>query len=199
MTESETQKKTKPFLRGQQRDFDALSTRQMLATTIYFAINTREMNTSVDSNLQGPSFPLDIQGKVFWAAQTWDTWKIKQLLGPLLCDGSSDTDDFLVPLAEARKNQFCGPLMLIVSKDHHGDTRLDISHLGENMLFPIKHCRWCGLMTAKVFRVCSMCQECPEYHDRNYFCSDKCEQEALDKQHREEHARFYMFKLNMDV
>jgi len=64
-----------------------------------------------------------------------------------------------------------------------------MSRPGE-ITFPVMHCRWCGLVEAETFRKCPVCAETPDYPDINYFCSEECEKEALDKQHLEEHATF---------
>jgi hypothetical protein len=175
---------------------------QVLAIALFVALKKSRHLGVVDLNLEGPSFPLDLQSKVFWAAQTGDYWKLKQLLAPLLSDGATNTDDdSLVPLSFVFKNVFCRLLRgSILADPRHLCLKkwVVMTYSGQNTMFPVKHCRWCGLLNVKEFRVCSMCQECPEYHDRHHFCSEKCEKEALDKQHREEHARFFLVKLNMD-
>lgn len=175
-----------------------LTRHQVLAIAIYIALQKSRNLGAIDVNLQGPSFSLDFQSEVFWAAQTQDHWKLKQLLGPLLCV-KTDSDDCLVPLSVVYENIYCWQLRESISADQPPGLRrwVKMTHPGEHTMFPVKHCRFCGLLTTKEFRLCSMCLECPEYTDKNYFCSAECE-EALIQRHREDHARFFLMKLNMD-
>jgi len=71
-----------------------------------------------------------------------------------------------------------------------------MSEPGEITFFPVKHCRWCGVLAEK-FRMCPECHSNPDYSDINFFCSEKCENEAMDKKHTEEHARFLMIRLEL--
>jgi len=176
-----------------------LNKHQVLAIAIYVALKKSSKPRATDVNLQGPGFPLDLESEIFWASQTRDYWKLKHLLTPLLCDGPTDPDDYLVPLEVVFENIYCWLLResIVVDRPPAYMKWVKMSQWGENTMFPVKHCRCCGMLTAKEFRLCSLCEECPEYHDRNYFCSEECE-EMLKVQHTEEHARFFMVKLNMD-
>jgi len=69
---------------------------------------------------------------------------------------------------------------------------------GEVTFFPVKHCRWCGLVeAADEFRVCNECAENPDYPDTSIFCSSKCETEAMKFVHLEEHARYLTIKCGL--
>lgn len=70
---------------------------------------------------------------------------------------------------------------------------------GEITFCPIKHCRWCGLVESDQFVVCKMCLEDDSYTDTNLFCSKKCEREALEEQHTEEHARHLMIQCGIQT
>jgi hypothetical protein len=176
-----------------------LNTHQVLAIAIYVALKRCSNLRVVDVNLQGPSFPLDLQSEIFWASQTQDYWKLKHLLAPLLCNGPTDPDDCLVPLEVVFENIYCWQLResIVVDRPPGYMKWVKMTQPGENTMLPVKHCRCCGMLTAKEFRLCPMCDECPEYYDRNFFCSEECE-EVLKIHHTEEHARFFMVKLNMD-
>jgi hypothetical protein len=174
---------------------------KILKSVICSALKKSKEKTSVD--LQGPSFPLDLQSKVFWAVLSKDMWMLKQLLSPLFCSIINHNDALLKPVSSDLGKIICNLLLdklIIIVDEQSGDEKqwVKLAQLGENTMFPMKHCRWCGYMSVSKFKVCSMCKECPEYLDINVFCCAECEKAALDKQHREEHARFYMVKLNMD-
>jgi hypothetical protein len=149
--------------------------------------------------LQGPGFPLDLSSVIFWCMATGDRWKIKQLVGPMLMINGQkrrgSTDPSLVSIEVVKSNQCYKRVLQKMSPD---GTKVLMEQPGEITFVPVKHCRWCGLIKVQKFRLCSLCDEHPEYCDLNYFCSEKCELEALDSVHREEHARFYMVKLGFD-
>jgi hypothetical protein len=179
-----------------------LQLRSVLEAVICSALDkSKDLHLEKSSvDLQGPSFPLDLQSKVYWATQAQDYWKIKLLLAQL-CNSKRTEDAQVRTLPSDLKNILCKQLCELILVDNQlGEVKhsVKLTHPGENTMFPFLHCRGCGLIKAIKFRMCSMCKECPEYHDQNYFCSAECELEALDKQHREEHARFFMVQLNMD-
>ena len=66
--------------------------------------------------------------------------------------------------------------------------RLDMDEPAEMTIMPLIHCRWCGLVDG-ILTMCKECKHLDDYPDKNWFCSEICEQRALDKVHREEHAR----------
>jgi predicted nucleic acid-binding Zn ribbon protein len=175
----------------------------LLELVIYNAVNNlRDPKLETMSiGLQGPSFPLDLRSKVFWAVRSKDTWKLKQMLKPFTNIIRNHKDARFEPLTVAMKNLIKALIYKSLVDTQSGDGKkrwFKMTQPGECTMFPFRHCRWCGLITTKEFRLCSMCKEYPEYLDNNYFCSEQCENEALDKQHREEHARFFMLQLNMD-
>jgi hypothetical protein len=155
--------------------------------------------SSFKHKIQGPNFSLDPCSVFIWCMVTDDIWKIKQLLGPLLMAksrrGKRSHDHSLVSLDFVKSNRCYGRVLEMISQD---GTRVLMTQPGEITFVPVKHCRWCGLIKVEKFRLCSLCIEFPEYLDVNYFCSEKCETEALDSKHREEHARYYLAILGME-
>jgi len=132
-------------------------------------------------------FALDFNDVVFWSFMSNDRWSLMQQLYKL-CKRTDDCG--LVPLKLAASN-ICYRLVLMTLTP---EGKVKMSKPGEITFFPVKHCRWCGKLKVTEFRMCPECKENPEYPDINYFCSEKCETESLDKQHTEEHARFLMIK-----
>jgi hypothetical protein len=170
-----------------------------LCVYLHFANVDSQEYSQWKHELQGPAFPLDLISVLIWCVATGDKWKIKQLLGPLLMDGGWNgkqlRDPSFVSLDVAKSNRCYKRVLEMISPD---GTKVLMTEPGEITFVPVKHCRWCGLIKVEKFRLCSMCLECPEYCDVNYFCSEKCETEALDSKHREEHARYYMVKLGLE-
>ena len=134
-----------------------------------------------------------------WCAATGDRWKIKQLVAPMLMTkcrkGDQLKDNSFVSLEVAKSNQCYKQVLRKISPD---GTKVLMKEKGEITFVPVKHCRWCGLIKVEKFRLCSLCEKNPDYCDVNYFCSEKCELEALASKHREEHARYFVVKLGME-
>lgn len=63
-----------------------------------------------------------------------------------------------------------------------------MNEAAELTIMPFIHCRWCGLVDGEL-TMCKECKDIDNYPDKNWFCSEICEQRALEKVHREEHAR----------
>jgi hypothetical protein len=169
-----------------------------LCVFLHFSDIDSQEHSKWKHQLQGPAFPLDIRSVLIWCVATGDRWKIKQLFGPLLMAGSGrghSGDPSLVSFDLVKSNRCYKRVLDMISSD---GTKVLMKQPGEITFVPVKHCRWCGLIKVEKFRLCSMCLECPEYLDVNYFCSEKCEAESLDSKHREEHARYYMVKLGLE-
>jgi len=119
-----------------------------------------------------------------------DVWKLKQLfsswLGPL-------------PEVSLQFVRDSAPTCYqSVLKTVSEEGKVKMSAPGEITFFPLKHCRWCGLVEeADEFEVCRVCLETPDYPDRCVFCSRKCQEEALDDLHTEEHARYLLVRLGL--
>jgi hypothetical protein len=178
-----------------------LSCKQMVA--LYMFLHFGNLDSPQISQwkhqLQGPAFPFDLSSICVWSAANDDKWKIKQIVSPLLIaggwKGKQFKDPSIVSLDGLKSNKCYKPVLERISPD---GTKVLMKQPGEITFVPLKHCRWCGLIKVQKFRLCSLCIECPDYSDINYFCSEKCEAEALDSKHREEHARYYMVKLGLD-
>ncbi|CAB3379218.1 Hypothetical predicted protein [Cloeon dipterum] len=69
--------------------------------------------------------------------------------------------------------------------------KLKMASPGESWFYPIKHCRFCGsLKDPTEFKICAHCEKHQEYPDKNYFCSQKCEENAMSAYHRMEHSHY---------
>jgi hypothetical protein len=189
-----------PQLQKFHKDFEGLSDKQFFhlayftyLNDIFFATRPKYSFGSTEAkNTQRQLFPLDLYGKLFWCLLDQDWWKLKIIAskGNVGKDGS---DLSLIPLSLAKKSKCCKDLIKAISPSG----KIHLKKPGAITFFPIKHCRWCGLVLAKKFRLCKECNENNDYPDRNYFCSEKCENMCLEKQHTEEHAQFLMMQLNI--
>jgi len=139
------------------------------------------LRTSVQDSYFAPDY-IDV---VLWSYVSNDRWKLMQQL----CKLSESSP--LVSLQFAKKN-ICYESLLKTRITPEGKVKM--SKPGEITFFPVKHCRWCGTVNLDKFRVCPECTENPDYRDFNFFCSEKCETECLEKQHIEEHVRFLMIR-----
>jgi len=148
----------------------------------------RDKFVQIVDNAQGPGFPLDEVDAAMWALYKDDKWTLKQQISSMM-HISGEEDRTLASLDMARSN-LCYLEVLRLTKEG----KVKMSRPGEITFFPVKHCRWCGQLETNNFKKCSVCAENPDYPDVHYFCSLKCEKEALDKQHTEEHATSLMIK-----
>jgi hypothetical protein len=159
---------------------------------IFLFCATIYLRAAVTKKIQGvgPAFPLNPVDVAVWHLNVReDLRKVKESLSTEFKLRVKNEDTSLVSILEA-KSSYCHSKFL-----HHINSQGKLSLMtrpGEVTLFPIKHCRWCGMVTIEDFRVCTICIETPEYPDLNLFCSIRCEKEALEHQHEEEHARFLM-------
>jgi len=153
----------------------------------------RENLLKLADKLQGPGFSGDFADRAFWHLVSNDFLALKQMFSPIIKKGDKRRDSILASLKLARSNKCYEDVL----KDLTPEGKVKMSKPGEVSFFPIKHCRWCGLVEVKKFRVCSLCKEIPDYPDLNLFCSEKCESESLAEQHEEEHATFLMVKLGL--
>jgi len=187
-------KKINPLLAAMFKDADALRLHQLLGVVIYYKILDLDRGKveRLAGKLQGPGFPGEFADEAFWSLLANDLAKLKQMFSPVKKSGDRE-DLTLVPL-EFAKGSHCYDKLL---QNLTSEGKLKMNHPGEITFFPIKHCRWCGLLQVKKFRVCSVCKENPDYPDVNFFCSEFCEKESLAKQHEEEHVRFLMLKLGI--
>jgi hypothetical protein len=176
--------------------FDCLSNQQLF-NTVYFVCfkeifipNRHYAFGSLIALKQ--CFPFDIYGKIVLCILNKDWWKLKIIAGK--CSVSTNGEDLsLIPFSLARKSKCCKDLMKAISRSG----KIRMYNPGTITFFPIKHCRWCGLVVSDTITLCKVCKENQDYPDRNYFCSVKCETECLNNQHTEEHANFLMMQLDI--
>jgi hypothetical protein len=137
-------------------------------------------------------FPFDIYGKIVLCILNKDWWTLKIIAGK--CSISKKGEDLsLIPLSLARKSKCCKDLMKAISPSG----KILMKKPGAITFFPIRHCRWCGLVVSDTMTLCKVCKENQDYPDRNYFCSVKCETECLLNQHTEEHVKFLLMQLDI--
>jgi len=143
---------------------------------------------------QGPGFPLDDMDSAMWALFSGDMWTVKQKVSSMVHHSGQD-DQTLASLELAKSNIYYEEALKTGLNE---DRKVKMSSPGEITFFPVKHCRWCGLVEADTFRKCPVCVDNPDFPDVNYFCSEKCETEALDKQHTEEHVTFLLIRCGIN-
>jgi len=183
------------------RDFECLSNPQLF-NAVYFVcfkeIFFSKQNSALvrvnAKNILRQCFPMDVYGKLYWCFVDQDWWNLKIIASKV--NVSKDGGDLsLIPLSLARESKCCKDLIKAISPSG----KIHFKKPGAITFFPIKHCRWCGLVVSNKIKLCKECKENQDYPDRNYFCSVECETECLKSQHTEEHATFLMMQLNIDV
>jgi hypothetical protein len=181
-----------------QRDVALISIRQLTAIIMYlslFKLKKQDYQYDLFRRMQGPKFIFDTFSAAYWCILENDYWRFKKLLAPCMKAKNSLVDLSMATLKMAKKNRSYTATLKTLTPEG----RVQMSKPGELTLFPIQHCRWCGTVHAKIFRLCPECKDNPDYPDINYFCCEKCEVAALDAQHREEHVRDLMIRLNMST
>jgi hypothetical protein len=177
-------------------NFDCLSNQQLFNTVYFVCFNEILIPNRKYGSLIAlkQCFPFDTYGKIVLCILNKDWWKLKIIVGK--CSISKKGEDLsLIPLSLAKKLRCCKDLTKAISPSG----KILMNKPGAITFFPIKHCRWCGLVVSDTITLCKVCKENQDYPDRNYFCSKKCETECLENQHTEEHATFLMMQLNIDV
>jgi hypothetical protein len=175
-----------------------LNRQQVLALLIYNCFKDIERGKCIVSlgnydYLQGPPFPLDEFGNLFWSLLKNDRLLLKIAASADLLDNTGKNVSY-IPLELARTEPICR--VLVNSITPRGKIYLPTP--GAISFFPIKHCRWCGLVRCDKFRLCPQCKIDPDYPDENFFCSEECENLSLTQKHTEEHASFLLAKLNIN-
>jgi hypothetical protein len=178
------------------RDVENLSLQQLTAIIMYHGLYKFKLTAhhkELFNKMQGPKFIFDNYSAAYWSILEGDLWRLKKQIAPCMKTKNSLVDLSMATLKFAKKNRCYNATLKTLTQSG----KVPMSKPGEMTLFPIQHCRWCGTVHAKVFRLCPECKDSPDYPDINYFCSENCEVTALDAQHREEHARDFMIRLNI--
>jgi len=173
-------------------DQQPLDEYQDFGLTVYyfFRFLNRDKFREKMSSSQGPGFPLDDIDSAMWALFSGDMWTVKQKMSSMAHKSGQD-DQTLASLELAKSNVFYEEALKTGLTE---DGKVKMSRPGEITFFPVKHCRWCGLVEADTFRKCPVCVDNPDFPDVHYFCSAKCETESLDQQHVDEHATFLVIR-----
>jgi hypothetical protein len=165
-----------------------LSVQQLISLIIYlFMKDFTSQNTKFDGR---QIFPVNDYGKLILALIANDRWKVKMLMAS---DRNQREDFSLIAYQLAKNNLYYKEVMRSVTPSG----KVTMKSPGEITFCPIKHCRWCGQADVKQFRVCPECKDNLDYPDLNFFCSETCEKQCLEKQHIEEHAKYLMMSIGM--
>jgi len=181
-----------PFRKLQKPFKTALSVFPLFGITAFHFFNSLKRDEFREKmrSTQGPGFPLDEIDSAMWALYSGDLWTVKQKLSSM-AHLRGQHDPTLVTLEFARSNVFYEE---VLKSGLTEEEKVKMSRPGEITFFPVVHCRWCGLLEAEILKKCQVCVDNPDFPDVHYFCSLKCETEALDQQHTEEHATFLMIR-----
>jgi hypothetical protein len=185
-------------IQKQGRLMTKLTRQQVLGLVIYLCFKDIEKGRCIVTlgnydYLQGPAFPLDEFGGLFWSLLKNDRLLLKIAASSDLSDEKGRNISY-IPLELAQKEPICK--VLINSMTRRG--KINLPSPGAISFFPIMHCRWCGLVTCADFRLCPQCKDDPDYPDENIYCSLECEEMSLTLQHTEEHASYLLAKLNIN-
>jgi hypothetical protein len=169
-----------------------LTLQQLQSLNIYYYIkdlkNPKNLKLKFEDQL---IFPPEDFGKIVSAL------KRNNLLGlklQMASERNAIQDFSLVPYRLAKTNLYYKEVMRSVTPSG----KVTMKSPGEITFCPIKHCRWCGQADVKQFRVCPECKDNLDYPDLNFFCSETCEKQCLEKQHIEEHAKYFMMLIGLD-
>lgn len=161
---------------------EKLSLEQISALVLYYTIPSLAGGNSYEMKDQ-IRVPMDRVDEAFFAYHSNDQVKLKLLLGKMFTRYGIDFS--VVSYDFARK---VAPLVYKRALTQIKNGRVQMQPC-ELTLLPIKHCRWCGLVRNNALRLCEECKADRNFPYRTWFCGDKCERQAMDKMHREEHAR----------
>jgi len=165
-----------------------LTLQQLQSLNIYYYMkDLKKQQSTFDDRL---IFPLEEFGKVFSALKGHDLLGLKLRMAS---ERNKSEDFSLVPYQQAKNNLYYKEVMRSVTPSG----KVTMKSPGEITFCPIKHCRWCGQADVKKFRVCPECKDNLDYPDLNFFCSETCEKQCLEKQHIEEHANYLMMQIGI--
>jgi len=184
-----------------QTEAQTMSEKQLLQLIFYLCFKTPHFKETLKKQAKSREMErelsLDLVEKAFWSYLEADAWRIKQIFSTWMSRIKSKEGDQLpeVPMKFATDlAPYCFSPAL---SDLAGNHRVKMEAPGEITFFPVRHCRWCGVVQAEQFRVCKLCVEHSDYPDTSVFCSPKCEEEALNGEHTEEHARYLKIRCGL--
>jgi len=179
----------------------AMTEKQLLQLIFYLCFKTpyfKNLKKNKENRKTEQDMSLDEVEKAFWVYLEGDAWKVKQIFSTWMAQIKSEDDDNKHPEISMKFATDYAPYCFspVFAEIKDGKVKMDFP--GEITFFPIRHCRWCGLVEAEEeFKVCKICTEYSDYIDTCIFCSPKCEKEALDGEHTEEHARYLKIRLGL--
>ncbi|XP_059488529.1 uncharacterized protein LOC132204201 [Neocloeon triangulifer] len=177
-------------------EFESLRLEQIAGILIYLIVNNLDPQKRKRFQTDFKSLePLDEVERAVFGVVRNDPWETKQVLSQWF-NNSDRQDQSLISLESAKSSandKFYSSILSHVNPD----MTLKLKNKGEITFFPIKHCRWCGKLDPEEFITCKECSEEEEYPDVNFFCSETCEENAMEKIHRHEHETYLIAKCEM--
>jgi hypothetical protein len=161
---------------------EKLSLEQIAALVAFYSIQ-KLVGMGTDELKGEIRVPMDLVEEVFFAYRAGDLVKLKLLLGKMFTRNGTNFSEVTYDFARIE-----APIAYESALAKVKDGRVQMEPC-ELTLLPIKHCRWCGLVRHDALRLCQECEEDCRFPFRTWFCGDECERQAMDKLHREEHAR----------
>jgi hypothetical protein len=185
-------------IQKQGRLMTKLTRQQVLGLVIYLCFKDIERGRCIVTlgnydHLQGPAFPLDEFGGLFWSLLKNDRLLLKIAANSDLSNKNGLNTSY-IPLKLAQDEPICKVLVNSITPKG----KIHLPSPGAVSFFPIMHCRWCGLVKCAEFRLCPECKNDPDYPDENLYCSLECEETSLSHQHTEEHASYLLAQLNIN-
>jgi len=190
-----------PKMKTIQNEANDLNKIQLLQLIFYLCYNTTHFNKNLklqpEKHEKERDLSIDLVEKAFWNYLEADAWRVKQIFSTFMRQIKSNDKEKLPDIHENFvKNSFPTCYLPILSQIKDGKVKMDFP--GEITFFPIRHCRWCGLVEAEEeFKVCKWCAEFSDYPDTCIFCSAKCEEEALEGEHIKEHDKHLVIKCGL--
>jgi len=165
-----------------------LTEQQIMLLSFYLSIDSASCKVQKLKKPPKKHSCLDDVEEAFWCYLDKDVWRLKQYITSWLGRNAE------VSLQVAREN---APTCFKLALSHiDSQQKVALTQPGEVTFFPIMHCKWCGMVNSEL-RVCEVCTEYSDYPDQCRFCSAKCEEEAMEVLHKEEHARNLVNRLGL--
>jgi len=174
---------------------------QLLQLIFYLCYNTPHFNKNLklqpEKHETELDLSMDVVEKAFWNYLEADAWRVKQIFSTWMRQIKSKDKEKLPDIQlNFAKSSASTSYLPVLSQIKDG--KVEMAFPGEITFFPIRHCRWCGLVEAEEeFKVCKWCAEFSDYPDTCIFCSVKCEEEALEGEHIKEHDKHLVIKCGL--